>query len=457
MFLHRYCSFLSKGWKDVFPQQRTTKRAIEQAVATPCCMGRRTISRTICALDRHQQDWSADYKLFSRSKWDEERLFRPVFKTYLEHYPTGPIAVGFDDTKIPKSGRKIETVFRQRDPMSPPFHVNLILAQRFIQGSLLFPHYQEGNHDARGVPIRFREAPALKKPPKRATEEEKKAFLQARRRHNLSTQTLSVMADVRNELDLAGAGERKMLSVVDGSFCNRTIFHAKLPRMELVARCRKDAKLCLSADPDQRRKYAVAKFTPEQVRQNDEIPWKTVLIRYGGKKRLIRYKEVGFVLWQRGAGKRKLRLFVIAPQPYKLSPNANRNYRQPAYLLTTDETSTPTVLLQAYFDRWQIEVNHRDEKSILGVGHAQVHSPMSAYRHPTFVVASYSMMLLAAMQEFGPNRTDDFIPLPKWRKKANRPSALDLVSLLRKQINETHFSTYMNDNFSKNLALYAYT
>jgi len=31
-------------------------------------------------------------------------------------------------------------------------------------------------------------------------------------------------------------------------------------------------------------------------------------------------------------------------------------------------------LIQYYFDRWQIEVNHRDEKSLLGVGQAQVWS-----------------------------------------------------------------------------------
>ena len=182
MFIERLHSLLLSGWKDVFFQNRTLHRAIEHAVATPCSMGRRTISRTICALDRHQQDWSADYKIFSRSKWNEDELFSPVISSYLKRYPKGPVPVAFDDTKLRKSGKKIKSVSWHRDPMSPPFHTNFILAQRFIQASLLFPHYKEGDYDARSIPIRFREAPTLKKPGKRASEEDWRRYKEADRK-----------------------------------------------------------------------------------------------------------------------------------------------------------------------------------------------------------------------------------------------------------------------------------
>ena len=46
-------------------------------------------------------------------------------------------------------------------------------------------------------------------------------------------------------------------------------------------------------------------------------------------------------------------------------------YRLPAFLPTTDLKSPAKQLLQIYFDRWRIEVNHRDEKYTLGVGQAQ--------------------------------------------------------------------------------------
>jgi hypothetical protein len=114
-------------------------------------------------------------------------------------------------------------------------------------------------------------------------------------------------------------------------------------------------------------------------------------------------------------------------------------------------------LLQCYFDRWQIEVNHREQKDTIGVGNAQVWSAKSVPRQPAFAVAGYSLLLLAGLKEFGPGRTHDFVPLPKWRKKANRPSALDLITQLRKELNEAPITEILNHNIAKNMVQYAYT
>ena len=65
---------------------------------------------------------------------------------------------------------------------------------------------------------------------------------------------------------------------------------------------------------------------------------------------------------------------MIAPIPYRLSPQAALLYGRPAYLLATDLKRNAPGLLQCYFDRWQIEVNHREEKDFVGVGQAQVWS-----------------------------------------------------------------------------------
>ena len=54
-------------------------------------------------------------------------------------------------------------------------------------------------------------------------------------------------------------------------------------------------------------------------------------------------------------------------------------------------------LLQDYFDRWGIEVNHRDEKEILGVGEAQVWNERSVCKVPALLVAMYSWLLLAGL------------------------------------------------------------
>ena len=126
-------------------------------------------------------------------------------------------------------------------------------------------------------------------------------------------------------------------------------------------------------------------------------------IFYGGKRRRIRYKEVPQVLWQGGAKRRSLRLFVIAPTPYRKRQSSRLYYRDPAYLLTSVPHGAARALLQIYLDRWQIEVNHREEKDTLGIGQAQLWNLISVPKQPAFAVAAYSALLLASLRPSAPN------------------------------------------------------
>jgi hypothetical protein len=87
--------------------------------------------------------------------------------------------------------------------------------------------------------------------------------------------------------------------------------------------------------------------------------------------------------------------------------------------------------------RWEIEVNFRDEKTLLGVGQAQVRHPESVCRAPIFLVACYGMLLWSSIYLFGDRRTEAFAPLPRWRTdEPNRPSTRDLIRLLQQQAAE---------------------
>jgi DDE superfamily endonuclease len=454
----QYLSTLDIAWKDVFADRRTHRRAMEHALAWPSAMGDRTISQDICMLGRSQKDWSADYRLYSRSRWNEQQLFEPIIEEYLNRYPTGPVVMPIDDTKIHKTGKHIPGASWQRDPMSPPFHANLIWGLRFLQASLIFPHHQEGHFSARAFPVRFQHVPVVPKPAKAATTDDWKQYRARRKNQNLSTAALALIHGVRAALDQKGAPERQLLVPVDGSFCNRTFFKTPIPRVDLLARCRKDARLCFPDCSGSRRQYAAELFTPEDVRKSNRLEWKQTRIFFGTKRRKLRYKVLDHVLWRRGAASRHLRLIVIAPVPYKMSIHSRINYRQPAYLLSTDLKTATKKLLQHYFDRWQIEVNHRDEKTILAVGHSQVRSALSVPRQPAFTVACYSLLLLSCLRHCGPGRTSDFPPLPKWRNsQPNRPSFSDMLSLLRKNLCETSVSHLLDANFPKNMTLYSKT
>jgi hypothetical protein len=390
-------------WRDVFPQQRTFHRGVRQALGSLVCLGRRCLTRIIWTNGGQNYSWSAEYFLHSRCQWEPQQLFQPILRRALAYCPQRLVGVAIDDTRLRKTGRAIPQAFYQRDPLSPPFHLNLMLGLRFLQASLLVPLHRNAPVGTRALPIRFQEVSRVKHPGKKAH---------------------------------AGGRDKVLVLAGDGSFCNRTCFGDIPQRTVLLARARKDAKLCFHAGEDSRRFYAAEKFTPEQVRQDESRAWKTTQIFYGGKRRKIRYKEVNGVYWQRGAKQRPLRLIVIAPTPYRKSKSKKLYYRDPAYLLTTDLRSSLKQLLQIYFDRWQIEVNHREEKDTLGVGQAQLWNVTSVPKQPVLAVAAYSALLLASLQAFGAERGKAYAALPRWRRNARRPSALDLITLLRKEMTQ---------------------
>ncbi len=426
MFTQLLRSTLEYVATKVFPSKRTADRMVEHAMTLACLSDSRTISHVICASGRDQEDWSAEYKMFSRSRWDVEAMYDMPLEYSMQN-SRGSVVIAVDDTKLKKTGSRIPGVTYQRDPMSPPFHPNFIRASRYLQAAAVVDSGKDPG--ARTLPVAFREVPVVKKPGKRASPSDIAAWKERKKAENLSVAALKMCRDTRRRADELGAQERSLLVTLDGSFCNRTIFCASVDRVDFLARCRSDAKLAYpSAKPN--RVYDEAKFTPEEARKDEQIPWTGVDAHYGGQLRRIRCKQIPLLLWQGGAKRRPLRLIIIAAQPYRTSPNSRLNYRQCAYYLTTDLQSPLQLLVQAALDRWQIEVNNREEKTGFGVGEAQLRSSRSVPRHPAFAVAVYSIMHMCALSLFGPTRTTDYLRLPKWRRKAKRPSISDLKALL---------------------------
>jgi hypothetical protein len=421
-------------WRPAFCKEEAFKRSKEHAIASLCAFGRHTITNFAILLGRDQAIPTADYKLYTNCKWNVEDLFNPILKLSLNYSKpdSNYIVFAADDTKLHKTGKKIPHTSWQRDPMSPPFHTNFIWGLRFLQISVLLPLYNKDNVPCRSIPIRFSEAPSLKRPGKKSTLKEQKEYKLLKKKHNLSTQFVNELRSLRRTLDLMGSTDKTLLMTVDGSFCNSTCMSVEIPKTHLIARCRKDAKLCKPYEGSKRKFYDDKKFTPESVRKDENIPWQEGSFYYGGEWRTLRYKEVNRVLWQRGTKKKILRLLVLAPLPYVRG--GKRNYRDPAYLLTTDIEGPAELLIQSYLDHWQIEYNHRDEKSIIGVGEAQVRNERSVEKQPGLHVAAYSALLLASVITYKDQGIEDMSGRPFWRKKAKRNTCRALIGELRGSI-----------------------
>ena len=75
-------------------------------------------------------------------------------------------------------------------------------------------------------------------------------------------------------------------------------------------------------------------------------------------------------------------------------------------------------------------------------------SRKSVARQPALVVAAYSALLRASLEAYGATRNEAYRLLPKWRRKSQRPSCLDLVTLLRQQWHEPSKTATALDSYS---------
>lgn len=428
------------------------------ALSSFVCLGRRTVTQMITTGCRQFQDWSADYRMFEKQRCDLDGVFR-VARQEAEKR-TGkeqPFAVSMDDTVIAKTGRKIAGAKWNRDSMSPRFHTNLRWGQRFLQLSALVP---EGSAPcgARAIPIDFVHCPIPRKPSKKARKDVWEEYEKQRKKSILSSRGVEALTALRRAMDEDDKrSHRQLIVAADGSYTNKTVIKGLPERTTLIGRFRKDAVIYLPPQQSPHRGkgrprvYGTPLPTPEQIRKDDSYEWKTVRVHAAGKVHCFDVKTIPCIRW-RATGAKDLRLVIIRPLAYRPRKGERLLYREPAYLICTDPHLPLHTLLQIYIWRWEIEVNFRDEKTVLGVGEAQVREENAARDVPRFQVATYALALLS-IDACG-KTADGTLPLPEWRrsKPPTRVSTQKAINLFRyelwgqslEEINFSHFVDHIN-------------
>jgi hypothetical protein len=387
-------------------------------------------------------DWSAPYRLFSQQRLPMPHIFSVIRRHVLTLLPAdAPLRVAIDDSLLRKTGIRIPGVAWRRDPLGPRFQTNFVLAQRVLQFSADVP-IAGGHH--RMIPISFTHAPTPTKPGPKASSQQRSAYNKASRQLCLSAIAAQQITALRQALDAEPGGAARPLHLfVDNGYTNANVLK-KLPcHTVLVGRLRKDAKLYFlpansSSQPKRGRplRYGDIAPTPEQLRVDDTVPWQTVSISLSGVTHSIRVKVLHHLLWRTAGLQHRLQLVVLAPVGYRLRKGSKLLYRKPGFLICTDDQMDLTELIQGYVQRWDIEVNFREEKTLLGVGQAQVRHPESVQSAPALQVASYAMLLLATTPATLQTPTDS-LPLPKWSpapKTAPRTSTQRAINQLRAEV-----------------------
>ena len=411
-------------------------RAKELAYGLLTCSGRVTITGMLVAIGKQFIDWTAAYQLFWGSRMHTNIFFEVASQVCLEQLtPKQMIIVHMDDTIIRKVGKKIHGTSWRRDPLGPAFHTNFIWAQRFIQISMSL-HDTNFHSQSKAIPVDFFHCPSVKKPSKKASHEEQIAFKESRKIYNLSKQGLERIKSLRTRLNHQGASSRELYLSVDGSYTNKTVLNGLPQGVTLIGRVRKDAHfnyLPESKKTKGRNKvYGLPVPTPEEIRRSEDIPWQEVTAWAVGKTHSFNVKIIKSLKWRSAGKDHTVQLIITKPLGYRNKNGGDLLYRQPAYLICTDNDLAIDKLLQAYLWRWEIEVNFREEKTTNGCGDAQVRNETAAMKVPQFVVAMHAFVQLA---NHITHKLSNNVVLPKakWEKRNEnkRPSTNNILNLFK--------------------------
>lgn len=447
-----------------FSQRRIAERVKSMAIGLISCYGRHTVTGMLTGCGKQFVDWSAAYRIFSQNRINIEEMNRTILKEVASIQASSEnIVAHMDDTLIRKKGKKIPGTGWRRDPLGPPFHTNFVWGQRYLQMSIAIADH-DTNCQSRALPIDFIHCPPVTKLQRNATEEEVLEFKEKKKQARLNKQGSLRIKALRENLDETIAKDKQLIVSVDGSYTNGEVMKNLPGRTTLIGRIRKDTKLHKLPPENQDKKgrknsYGEQIPTPEQIRQDENTKWEKATAWAAGKSHAFDVKIIKDLKW-RAAGKNHImQLIVIRPLSYRLSKGSKLLYRQPAYLICTDNHLDIEKLLQAYLWRWEIEVNLRDEKTILGCGQAQVRNDNAVKNLPAFTTAIYSLIHLAS-KKYNLERGVNILPKAKWDnvEKHSRLSTSELLNQIRCQIwsqnNKINFLDFVeNQTKSKSLRI----
>jgi len=406
--LLKYLFEIIEAHRTIFNQERTYKRIEALLMAELFVFGRHTITQLLMALGQTVQDWSAWYRIFVEGRFNYEQASAVLLSETLKQVEEDALyVVAGDSTQTPRSSRKMEGSGWLRNLRTPRFKVGIHAAQRWFNGSWLIPEEQSYS---RAVPIWWQPAFTEKsKPVAHAPMKEWEAAVQ-------------FLHWLREQLQRCGRGMQRVLMVADGSYDTVNLWDGLPAGVMLMARSAKNRVLyeMLPAKSHGNRKYGPRALNP-QTRWGERSGWRKLEITVRGTVRHLQYRVSKPVL-RRGAPDVPLILIIVRGKQH--GRHGKRVYqREPLPFLVNavqDEQgawvlplSVETLLFWAW-QRWEIEVCHRELKASFGLGHKQCWHPRAAVLSVQWSAWVYALLLLAGYRAWGLTN-GPAVPTSWWR------------------------------------------
>ncbi len=390
---------LLQAHRPAFRQERTYLRAVALVIGTLFSFARHTVTQALLALGLTDADWSAWYRLFSRERFSEEQLARCLFEETLAHVPPSELyVVSIDGMQVPRSSMKMPGTSWLKCPRTPPFKVGIHRAQRFLDGAWLVP--QEAGY-SRAIPLRL--LPIL---PEKAVQANVP-------RSSECEGGARFLRWIRENLDAAGRAEQRVLALADGTYETLTMWRELPERTILVARTARNRILYRLPEA---RSHGVGR--PRRYGERAPQPawwlrqpggWEKIEVCVRGQKRRVRYRVEGpFV--REGLPERPLFLIVTRGGERWTGKRKPRRKRwEPTFLLVNAEWDgegwrlpLPAEELVCWvWQRWEMEVGHREMKSGFGIGEKQCWNRRSALISVQWSVWAYAVLVLAGYRTWG--------------------------------------------------------
>lgn len=414
--------------RPAFRQERCFRRLVVLTMAMVFCFGRRTITQMLMTLGLVDTDWSAMYRLFSQERFDESVLNRCLFRETVEHVGADELyVIGTDGTQIPRSSHRMPGTSWAKAPRTPTFRIGIHRAQRYVHGCWLTPMV---NGFSRAIPLRF--LPAF---PEKAVDSDEAPCKEWEA-------AVKFVKWVRKGLDALRPNQR-ILWLADGSYDTVPLWNAMPERVIAAIRTAKNRVLHNYLPPEERkgnRKYGERIPKPEAWMQDWRKGTHIVKIVVRGVRRRLRYRIVGPVV-RRGAPDIPLFLVVVSGETYKKGKKRIRNkQRQPkAYLVSAQWQDgqwvlplAPALLLAWLWQRWEMEVAHREMKSSLGVGEQQCWNTRSTIVSVQWSVWVYAILILTGYRTW--HLSTGPAPVASWSSRPRRWSFNTLLRTFRAEL-----------------------
>lgn len=412
-------------------QDRPFQRLIALALAAAVTLGRQTISQALATLGL-ASDWSAFYRLFSSPRLDAEALAQHLVASGLELVPETTCCVAVvDGVQLPRTSGRMPGSSWLYNPTSPPFKRGIHRAQRYTDLALLVPPDARGY--SRAIPLRW--DPAIP---------EKGVRPDARPAATEWAVGLAQLHWLRAQLDAGGRGDQRLLAVADSAWQGAAVWTGLPQRSVLLAGCRANRAVYAMPEPpapgQPRRRGRPRVYGARAPRPDawlaERSGWRQHTLAMRGRQIPLRYRVEGPYL-VRGVPAQPLFLLVVRGS----GAGRGKKRRRPRYWLVNAVARAghwvlplaATELISWAWQRWEIEVTHRELKTGFGVGQSQCWSRVSALLSIQWQVAVYSLLVLAGYRCWGlspgPAR-----PPGTWWRGSGRWSLDQLRHALRREL-----------------------